>query len=35
MSCAIGQCRHCTIDHLYVCREGPLLPMSGLRNLRG
>jgi len=35
MSCAIGQCRHCTVDHLYVCREGPLLPMSGLRNLRG
>jgi NAD(P)H-flavin reductase len=35
MSCAIGQCRHCTIDHLYVCKEGPLLPMSGLRNLRG
>jgi hypothetical protein len=35
MACAIGQCRHCTIEHLTLCREGPLLPLSGLRNLRG
>jgi hypothetical protein len=35
MVCAVGQCRHCTIGHLTVCREGPLLPMAGFGNLRG
>jgi NAD(P)H-flavin reductase len=35
MSCAIGQCRHCAIGHVSVCLEGPLLPWSVLRSLRG
>jgi NAD(P)H-flavin reductase len=28
MDCAIGQCRRCTAGHLFVCREGPLIPLK-------
>jgi anaerobic sulfite reductase subunit B len=38
MDCAIGQCRRCTLDHLFVCTEGPLISLqilSGLRNFGG
>ena len=33
MDCAIGQCRRCTLDHLFVCREGPLMPLAALSGL--
>jgi hypothetical protein len=34
MDCAIGQCRRCTAGHLFVCREGPLIPLKTLEGLR-
>ncbi len=24
MKCGVGKCGHCAVDHLYVCREGPV-----------
>jgi len=34
MDCAIGQCRRCTAGSLFVCREGPLIPLNALEGLR-
>jgi len=34
MNCAVGHCRRCTLDHLFVCREGPLIPLAALSGLR-
>ena len=33
MSCGVGHCRHCMIDHVFVCREGPLLSLGSLSGL--
>jgi NAD(P)H-flavin reductase len=30
MDCAIGQCRRCTAGHLFICREGPLIPLAAV-----
>jgi sulfite reductase subunit B len=35
MECGIGKCGHCQIDGVYVCQEGPVFTLAGLRNLRG
>jgi len=33
MYCGIGQCRHCMIDHLFICKDGPVFTYAELQNL--
>jgi NAD(P)H-flavin reductase len=33
MKCGVGKCGHCQIDHLYVCREGPVFTLASIVNL--
>ena len=32
MYCGIGQCRHCMIDHLFICKDGPVFTFEQLKN---
>ena len=32
MYCGIGQCRHCMIDHLFICKDGPVFTYEQLVN---
>jgi NAD(P)H-flavin reductase len=32
MYCGIGQCRHCMIDHLFICKDGPVFSYEQLVN---
>ncbi|MBN2415107.1 FAD/NAD(P)-binding protein [bacterium] len=33
MYCGIGQCRHCMIDSLFICKDGPVFTYEQLENL--
>ena len=33
MRCAIGLCGHCQLQHLFVCRDGPVLPLATVEPL--
>ena len=33
MACAIGHCGHCQLGALFLCRDGPVLPWSGVAEL--
>ena len=33
MYCGIGQCRHCMIDHLFICKDGPVFTYAQLQDL--
>ncbi len=32
MYCGIGQCRHCMIDHLFICKDGPVFTYAQLKD---
>ncbi|HHS14032.1 MAG TPA: oxidoreductase [bacterium] len=32
MYCGIGQCRHCMIDHLFICKDGPVFTYQELKD---
>lgn len=32
MYCGIGQCRHCMIDHLFICKDGPVFSYDQIKN---
>ena len=32
MYCGIGQCRHCMIDHYFICKDGPVFTFEQLMN---
>jgi NAD(P)H-flavin reductase len=34
MVCGVGHCRHCTVDHVFTCTEGPMLPLGLALRLR-
>jgi len=34
MQCGLGLCCHCNINHLYVCKDGPVFRYSELENLK-
>ena len=33
MYCGIGQCRHCMIDHYFICKDGPVFTYDQLQDL--
>lgn len=33
MKCGIGKCGHCAVDHLYVCREGPVFSYWDVKDM--
>jgi len=33
MYCGIGQCRHCLIDHYFICKDGPVFTYEQLKDL--
>lgn len=33
MYCGIGQCRHCLIDHYFICKDGPVFNYEMLKSL--
>jgi NAD(P)H-flavin reductase len=33
MRCAIGLCGHCQLQHLFICRDGPVLPLDAIEPL--
>jgi NAD(P)H-flavin reductase len=33
MYCGIGQCRHCMIDHYFICKDGPVFTYDQLKDL--
>ena len=35
MRCGIGKCGHCTIEHLYCCKDGPVFWLNEVEHLRG
>jgi NAD(P)H-flavin reductase len=35
MQCGVGKCGHCTIEHLYCCKDGPVFRLDEIENLRG
>lgn len=35
MKCGIGKCGRCNINHLYVCKDGPVFSWEQLRQLEG
>ncbi|KPK99344.1 MAG: oxidoreductase [Planctomycetes bacterium SM23_65] len=34
MKCGVGKCGHCTIDHLYVCLDGPVFWLNRLKTVK-
>jgi len=32
MYCGIGQCRHCMIDHYFICKDGPVFTFEQLKD---
>ena len=32
MKCGIGKCGRCNIDHIYVCRDGPVFSYAQIQN---
>ncbi len=34
MKCGVGKCGHCTIDHLYVCLDGPVFWLNQVRTVK-
>lgn len=32
MYCGIGQCRHCMIDHLFICKDGPVFTYNQIKD---
>ncbi|MDI6839635.1 MAG: FAD/NAD(P)-binding protein [bacterium] len=34
MSCGLGQCNHCRVGELYVCKDGPVLTWSQIKHVR-
>ena len=35
MRCGVGKCGHCTIEHLYCCKDGPVFWLNEIEHLRG
>ena len=35
MRCGVGKCGHCTIEHLYCCKDGPIFWLEEIEQLRG
>ena len=35
MRCGVGKCGHCTIEHLYCCKDGPVFRLDEVEHLRG
>jgi len=35
MKCGVGKCGHCTIEHLYCCRDGPVFWLNEIIDLMG
>lgn len=35
MRCGVGQCCHCVVDGVYVCRDGPVFSLAQLRRMEG
>ena len=35
MKCGIGKCGHCTIDHVYVCLDGPVFWLDQIAQVEG
>ena len=35
MRCGVGKCGHCTIDHLYCCKDGPVFRLDQLAGVKG
>ena len=33
MYCGIGQCRHCMIDHYFICKDGPVFSFEQLKDI--
>ena len=33
MRCAIGLCGHCQLQHLFVCKDGPVFPLDAIEPL--
>lgn len=33
MYCGVGQCRHCLIDHYFICKDGPVFTFEQLADL--
>jgi hypothetical protein len=33
MRCAIGMCGHCQLQHLFVCKDGPVFPLDSVEPL--
>jgi len=33
MKCGIGKCGRCNINHLYVCKDGPVFSLAQLRSI--
>jgi NAD(P)H-flavin reductase len=33
MHCAIGLCGHCQLQHLFVCKDGPVFPLDAIEPL--
>jgi NAD(P)H-flavin reductase len=33
MRCAIGMCGHCQLQHLFVCKDGPVFPLDAVEPL--
>lgn len=34
MKCGVGKCGHCQMNHVYVCKEGPVFRYSEIKNIR-
>ncbi len=32
MYCGVGQCRHCMVDHLFICKDGPVFTYAQLKD---
>ena len=33
MGCAIGLCGHCQLQHLFICKDGPVLTLGAVEPL--
>jgi len=35
MRCGVGKCGHCSIEHLYCCKDGPVFRLRDIEHLHG
>jgi NAD(P)H-flavin reductase len=33
MKCGVGKCGHCQINHIYVCKDGPVFNYSKIKGV--